>query len=365
LRLSLVCRRFFQVIENDKLFMQTVKFRACHAVMRQLWPNPHARLIRTYETVSFSSYDYFQEFTPLELALIENVKIFQFSSCKFPDTNELVLILKRCKQLKTVDIAWSTFEAEENEPMEKFENPVSLVIDSPFCKSWTCFANISHISVRDWHSSRQVELANFLSQHAGVIRSMFMVENGFDKISQLLFSRPEIKLEQIDLHFETQEFVTDVTRFLAHQSTSLRTLWVENNLQQQMFNAICLNLVNLETLNLELIKDAYNIRLSDLKALPRLKKLALNFWESALIDFELDLGALLSLEQLKLTYSGFRVFKLAAERSIVTLKKLELNIPVESHIWGQLATIFPNLRNLNLSPHVSIAHSKHLELILT
>jgi hypothetical protein len=348
LRLSRVCRRFLRVIGNDAKFMRSVHFWASPSTIHTL----SHKLMRTYKTVSLSDYDSFEELSDLELALIENVETLRFQNCSFRDTSEFVSVLKHCKQLKTVVVGNQLFVDLETEPMEKIQTPVSLAIESPYCKSWTCFGNISKISVRNWTLSDMENNLRLLSQHARVITTIFASHDDFDAFSEQSFKTPELQLTEAHLLID-DENNAHAARFLAHHRTSLMQLSVQGSIQQQMMDAIFSNLVGLEILDL-FFDDESIVRLSDLKNLPKLKKLTASF-RNYNIDFEQDIGELLSLEQFKLKFTNeLGKFKLATRRPNVTLKMLELGFLVDRQLLGQIAEVCPNLIHLKLSSCVSL-----------
>jgi hypothetical protein len=352
LRLSIVCRRFLQLIANDVTFMRTVNFQAFQTPIREL--PIQAKLFRTYRTVTMSSYDSFEEFTGLELDLLENAETLNFCSCNFQDTAELVSVLAHCKRLQTVLINSRRIKNFVTGPIENFQSPVSIVIDTPNCQSLSCFAEIQQIRVRDWDNWTMQGMARFLSQHAAALSVMDIYDRDTDEFLQLLVKTPQLKLKHVNMYFYEPKHLAQKAQLFALQGASLTSLVAQGSMDQQLFEAICKHLVNLESLDLQ-VTHLNNVRLSDLQVLPKLKSLAVSFhgFEE---EYDLDLGGLTGLEQLKLSIGPLgKHFKLALRRPMLTLKKLELKFPVDKQLFGQIATVFPNLTHLELRFYVSIA----------
>jgi hypothetical protein len=332
--------------------MRTVNFRAFQYTMQKLSDNPTVKLIRTYRTVTLSSYDNFEELSDLELELLENVESLNLSSCSFRDTSELASLLKHCNRLKTVLIDSRRIKSSTAEPIETFQSPVSVVIDTPVCQSLNCFANILHVRVRDWDNWNMQGITRFLGQHAAVVTAMDIYERDSDEFFKLLANTPELKLQKLNMYFNEPKHVELKAQIFAHHRTCLTSMSAHGFMDQLLFDAIRLNLVNLETLDLQ-ITHQNNVRLNDLKVLLRLKNLAVSF-HGFDDEYVLDIGELRSLEQLKLTIGPLRRhLKLALKQPMVTLKKLELRFPVDSQLLEQIATMFSNLTSLEFIFKVS------------
>jgi hypothetical protein len=355
LRLSSVCRRFLEVIENDVKFMRTVNFRAVQIAMRKHTNTIHGKLMRAYRTVTLWHYKNVVDLTDLEQAMLKDVESLNLCTCSFRDTAELVSVLKHCKHLKTVLFNSRRIKnLTANPPKETYSSPVSIVIDIPVCQALNCFTNISQIHVRDWNYWETQDISRFLSEYSAIVSSMDIYERDSDDYLQLLVQKPELKLKHINMFFYDPKHVEPKAQLFAHQRTYLTSLAARGFMNQQLFDAIHSNLVNLEALDLQ-IKYPKNVRLNDLKVLTKLKSLTVSFREFQ-DENDLDISGLVSLEQLKLSISLLRrPFKLVLKQPLLKLKKLELRFPVDKQLFGQMATMFPNLRNLELRFYVSMS----------
>jgi hypothetical protein len=353
LRLSLVCRRFLKVIENDVLFMRTVKFKAYQSGL-QWSQNPPAKLMRKYKVVDLIGYSRFEELADLEM--VECVETLNFKECYFHNPSEFVSFLKHCKQLKSVGIEILVFDFEDDasEPMEKFQSPVTIATGACSYAILNCFENILQICVSWVQYLATQEFARCLNQHAEVFVSIKLFEHDFEQIAEQLVGIPKLELKRMDLSFETQRNLMATAQLFAHQSSSLTTLLLEGNIQQPIIDLICSNLVNLEQITLVTMNPISNISWNQLKDLPKLKSLSVNFCHSV-SDFVVDFGEMLSLEQLDLVASySFRDLKLVWKGPNKTLKKLKLGLLIDNHILGQIAEVFPNLTDLDLSGYVNV-----------
>jgi hypothetical protein len=331
--------------------MRSVNFVVRQKNIQELARHPQGKLMRTYRTVTLSSYNNFEfeHLGDLELNLLQNVESLKFDFCTFQDTVQFMSVLKHCKHLKYVCTDRLMFADLKSEPpTQKFQNPVSLSISSPSCKSLDCFANIVHITIHGGKNLDLQDVALFMGNHGGAVKTMNILEQDSDDFLQLLVNTPDLKLKHLNFYAWSDH---RHAKLLVHQKSSLTKLVVAGAIVQPMFQAIHLNLVNLETLVLCVVLE-HNVCLSELKALPKLKSLHVYFWAYFEDGYELDIGECSSLMQLKLT--NFYAFKLVFKRPNVALKKLELMFPVNSQLLGQIPQSFPNLVSLELGSYVSI-----------
>jgi hypothetical protein len=324
--------------------------------MHELARNNQARLMRTYTNVILNHVNDFENLSALELEMLENVEHLKFFHCQLRNTNELVSLLKNCKQLKFVDTDYLKIH-DDSEPAEKIQNAVALIVKGGWCPSLQCFANILHIHTRSlaWDNDLQ-DLALFLSNYATVITTL-KYEPLCEGFSQMMLNTPNLKLKHLILNaYGEPDIVSQISQVFDQQKASVTKLKVSaGHMYQQLFDAIRFKLINLETLH---IVDALcwtNFRLNDLKVLPKLKNLEVAFKHSD-DGYELDLSELRNLEQLQLTMR--KKSNLAVTRQNATLKSLKLLLDVDSTLFGQIVRMFPNLVFLFLKKYASTTDKK-------
>jgi hypothetical protein len=331
--------------------MRTVNFRPDRNDFWKLAQKPRAKLMRTYRNVIFTEYGHWQTLSVLELELLKNVENLKFKGCGFSDANEFVWILKHCKELKSVYTESYMFEDFKSAPIEKFQNPVSLSIQKPLCESLDCFEKVSQIHVRCWMGWYQCKSSvnQFLSSYTAAITSI-VIHNGYgsDDFLRLLVNTPQLKLKHLEFYprFETSRRVMQIVQILAHHKSFLTNLSLGISfMEQSIFDAIRLNLVNLEKLAIPVREEHHIICLSDLKVLTKLTSLSVSL-DGFKDGYELDVSEFLSLEQLKLHNNGEA--KVYFKRPNMTLKNLYLEFKINRLLLAQIPTMFPNLRSLHL-----------------
>jgi hypothetical protein len=339
--------------------MRTVNCRPNKIDLEKLTVNnPEAKLMRTYRNVIFANFTEWQVLSDLELELLENVENMKFKDCYFRDANVFTSVLKHCNQLKCVvtesDDGYM-FDDLKCEPTDKFQNPVSLDIETPLCKSLACFEKVPHINIRHWRLENNIPgLALFMSNHVVAVTSIVIYElqHFTDEFLQLLVKLPELKLKHLKSYTYDPRHVTQIAQLLSNQKSSLTQLKLKGRMQLPIFDTICLSLLNLETLSIT-DREEYNIRLSNLKVLPNLKKLTVH-----IIDFndgyKLEIGELLRLEHFKLTkLPYYKEYKVDLKQPNATLKGLKLEFQVNDLILAQIPKMFPSLTKLELFSSVS------------
>jgi F-box domain len=353
LRLSCVCRRFLQLIDSDVVFMRTVNFKPdLYELQSLLDNNSTTNVMHIFRTVTLLNY--FSETSQFEWNVLENVENLYLNKCRFRDKIEIVALLNRCKRLRTVDIK----EIEYNmiadydclEPIEKFQSPVSVVIDYPY-KLLNVFQKILKVDFVRYYNHKEME--RFLSQHAAIVCSLDIYYNVSAEFLQFLANTPELKLKHMEIYLFDLENKEQIAQIFARQRLCLTSLSTLGHTDHHLLDAIRFNLINLETLEIEVL-CLDDVRLNDLKVLPRLKSVVVIFDQISGI-YKFDIEELFSLEELKLKTptTSYVQFKLAMTSPMLTLNKFELAIPVERKLLEQIVTLFPNLKSLLLELEVS------------
>jgi hypothetical protein len=328
--------------------MRTVQFRVGDVQFRQLAQNPASKVVRTYRNVAMIRCNVFDVWPNLDWQLLRNVECLALYQCDFRDRNVFVSFLEHCKLLKTVENDDVAFESSSTELIEMLQNPVSLIFK--YLPNWElleCFTSIKQIHVKHWEEWEIQDKIRILSQHPAAISSLDISRCEME-FSQLCVNLPELKLEHLYCYNERIVHMEQLVQFFTKQSSSLTSM--ECFVDQQLLDAICSHLVNLKVL---VLVTRTELRLNDLKVLPRLNSLIVK--ELVYSDSsDLNIEELVSLDHLDLVINSPR--KIIVKQPLLNLKKLKLKVPFDKQLFAQIATMFPNLIELDL--YVSFAVNK-------
>jgi F-box domain len=327
LRLSGVCKRWNDLVQNDVLFMRTVSFNAKSMDGRHT-------VMRAYKHVKLGCFRRNNELITDEnlLKLLENVEIIDFCRTNCFTINRVMRMctenvteirlsrIKNTKQAFTFECTW----------------PVTISMSVACMEFLDRFNNIKNISRLG------------LSYH--------------DNISQYENVNPQfLRLYGRPVSQKTQAEKDIVHAFFEKQAHSLKAIEVER-IDLFFFNAMRMMLINLETVKLTAYQS-YELDFSNLKVLPKLKCLDITLVHSIGLDFYcLDVGELTTLAELSINFKfdnyqyraeAPKLQLLSPKRPMNEMMKFEMsNLNVDNELLGRVVQIMPRLKALNMGTWV-------------
>jgi plasmid maintenance system antidote protein VapI len=364
LRLSGVCKRWLNLVQNDVVFMRSVRFD-----VRKM--KDHHTLVRSYKFVYLNWYGYGRQpdIIPENMQqLLKNAEIIDFGYSAYP--SDLNRIIPFCENAKDIRLGNSTSDKTVLTFSHPFPVQLSMVkarIENsmPVLDRFSAITKLSGMMEIESKSSEE-----FLAKYAGVTTALAVrLNSSFDKLSQF----ENLHLESVRLweyeYARSEKESVAVQVFFEQQAASLKSIEIVDIINEYFFDPMRMLLVNLEKVKIR-YSTRQNLRINNLKVLPKLKFLDLAVIVPAESEFyHLDVGELITLNELSISnklFYGPHVFQklriISHNQPMNMLKKfviLKFNFDHETS--EQIVWNMPRLKVLEIiSDHCVSKHEKTL-----
>jgi F-box domain len=356
LRLSGVCIRWKNLVQNDVLFMNTVKFKA-------LEMDESHTLMCTYKHVEIS-YDY--DSGPGNFVLSENLQLLlnTVETIDFDSTKRAImnLIMPLCVNLKAIQ---PMTHFSDNDAMLTFNHPLPVKISSTESTEFLDrFSMITEILQMDFHAVPTEEL---MAKYGGVIKSIsinfnfvFCTFDGWSRFGNLRLQR--LRLTGPFVYRSENDEKLAVRSFFEQQAPFIKTMDVRGRIANFIFDPMRMLLRNLEKIEIN-CSNAEDLRLNDLKVLPKLKSLIYSTSVSEDGEYRLDIVELATLVELRII--TMRLFGPGSAKLLIVSRNSPLNAMRKLSIFGfrldikslqQIAQTMPRLKKLTLKTVTETTH---------
>jgi hypothetical protein len=369
LRCSLVCKRWFNVVNKNVEFMRTVNFQPREENLLDLQTTNTSVLTRDYRTLLLYMYSEFSDLTNLHISLLKKAEYIKLWRCKFQDFLEFKKFVDCCPNAKEFFLHAIEFdELKDIEKETRITEDITSGMVRPVVKctlnytSWRvlqCFDNVHELVVEDEevYDRRQsgAEKLLFIENYASALVSIDLFDWTSDELL-LLSTKSQLKLKVI---CATEQLPLDTLEILKHlfikQHSTITACSVSQKIPIDMFDDICEYLHNLETFECTITNDAPP-NFNNLKKLKKLRSLSLNNNRRRAEILELDIGDL-PLTEFKLSgdHAHLKIVLSLSKLTMPSVKKLHIvDTYLEQEAFKALITLMPNLEYLSLYFHVSL-----------
>jgi F-box domain len=359
LRLSGVCKRWLNLVQNDVVFMKTVEFQAWRV-------NETHQLMRTYprillfDRLDITNPDYQRNFTYVQgfRTLLKNAEIINFGP-----TNRYALqyVMPLCENAK--DITLYLLESPSfNNTALTFEHPLPIKIShvtygpnkSILSDVLDRFKVITDISPLVLCSHDLDASEEFVAKYGALSKSLeYLISsdrpfNGLDRFDNLKLQSLTIMKER-DSDFQADP----VDPFFAKQAPFLETIIFRREIiDAAMFDSMRLLLGNLETVRLS-CSSSQQLCLNDLKVLTKLKCLDLEVRNvNRCRYYVLDIPDLVTLTELRMCASmgGKPILRIRSRKKpLVALEKFRIfGFGLDLVALEHVVQAMPGLKKLKL-----------------
>jgi F-box domain len=346
LRLSVVCTRWKNLVQNDVLFIKTVKFKAEKM-------NEHHTLMRSYKNVDMVSC-YFPEDFRFRLGrnlpkLFKTAELINFGVANRQIVN---FVMPLCKNLKEVQLN-GLIQGDEADKALTFNHrlPIKISISTlctEFLDRFDVITDISDLSL----ITLPPEL---MAKYGGVIKSLTI----FFRSSLVNWHRFEnLQLQHLkicggNLAQDIAKAKATVQLLFEKQAPFLKTIEI---LDRYVDMDVFFDPIRMLLKNLVEIRFAYSycqgLNLNDLKVLPKLKCLDIKMILGGESEYHLDIVELIALTELRMTSNSsdhptLRI--VSRNRPLDAMEKLQLaGFRLDSGSLEQMAQTMPRLKVLNI-----------------
>jgi hypothetical protein len=312
LRLSGVCKRWYNLVQNDLLFMRTVEFQAYKM-------NETHTLMRTYKSVNVSGSWRHQCYRPKNNVIAENFqKLFKNTETIFiGSTTRSIMnsVMALCENLREINTCVLLISTDGNTTLT-FQHSLPIKI-CPMSNMSTelldCFTVIESISSISIFDSPKLEIVD---KYGSKTNSLIVNVNTRRQKNSLLnqlcrYENLQLQSLRFDNYSNRLFEKGSVHSFFKKQAPFVETIKIEGKIDTYIFHSI-LMLNNLQTVKLSFKIDA-NVDLNDLKLLTKLKCLEFEIWnDEDHCEYFLDVSELNTLTDLRVSARG-RVIDIALQ----------------------------------------------------
>jgi hypothetical protein len=356
LRMSAVCKKWYNLVLNDVLFMRTVKFNA------ENFSESH-ELLRSYKMVTLCGFNWEKGIGRNVQELLKSVETIDFG---YISRNELNHVMPMCKNLKEIGKLYFMESGRGASTPLNFKHPLPTTISmgdhwEEFLECFEVITNISNLHVRNVPSDE------FVAKYGAMIEAV-SIDLAIDLGALDFWARCEkLQLEFLliaDSDNSAAELDWDTLRsFFQKQAPSLKTINFHLQLIDEfLFDPALMLLINLETVVVTFANDDVP-QLNNMKVLPKLRCLMLTVVvNSASECYQLDIDELVTLTELfvqspsngsakrpkirmkpqvlpmdavgKITVSGFRVDDTSLAQIARTMPRLKMFAMVRILIYA-------------------------------
>jgi F-box domain len=363
LRLSAVCKKWFNLVQDDVLFMRTVKFIA----------SKMSREGREHELMRYSyRYVYLDDHFSNNLSknrtnnaqslekLLKNAEKIDFGRTNCDVLNYVVPLSKNLRKIHLYDRNYSNEQRaitfEHPLPVEIVSTNVSAILDR-----FNAITNISSL-ILDKNTTEE-----FMAKYAAVIKSISLDLNYvICSMINILGQIDNLHMQSLDIisnmfSLRTEEIKNSLRLLFTKQAPSLKSMNFASLIDRTVFDSMRMLLVNLETVHFEfyLSFDEKCLRLNDLKVLRKLKSLhiVINMSQisSRQYSYHLDVAELTTLTDLRIAtkQNGTRLRISSSNERMEKLEKFEVScLRIDIEALRQIALAMPQLKVLNIGAWV-------------
>jgi hypothetical protein len=346
LRLSGVCKRWHNLVQNDLLFMRTVLFKSS-SIMDE------THLMRSYKCVELHRYEPEDNFIAENWRkLFKNAEIM-YISCISQDV--LNCIMPLCENLREI-VTYSlhpTFDTTATQLTFKHPLPVSVTpeteISPEFLDRFNVIANIPNLSFNPGSSYK------LLAKYGAVINSLKISLFRNDSIFHRLCQFENLHLQSLYFWYFPKielEKDSDVQSFFAKQAPSLEAIEIQGNVDALMIDSMCL-LSNLETIKITCCTSQH-LRWNDLNALSKLRCLDFELLDDY-DEYILDVSVLTTLAELRISSRSDDTtwLRIKLDKPMQTLEKLTVSrLVIDLECLEQIVQVMPGLKVLDIGDWV-------------
>jgi hypothetical protein len=343
LRLSGVCKRWFNLVQNDVPFMRTVKFNASRL-------NDSQPLMRSYKFVNFDNYRWENSIAQNLQDLLNNVETIDFG---YTTDVPLFRILPMCENLKemcNIHTSHTFYKPTEHPRPVKIS---SIIPNEGFLDHFKVITNCSQLHLIGKPTK------GLIAKYGALINSLTICLASTGSVEYWSqYDKLHLQLQYLCIRDTSDARVaTDwIQSFFEKQAPFLKTIeifFLHN--EKTLFDSLC-KLLNLETVILTYVTQE-NL-LSDLKVLPKLKRLELNLAETERGDYyHLDIVELTTLTEVCITSNtigemsetGPKLNIMSQNRQMEAMEKMKISLfDLDDRNLETIASVMPNLKELIL-----------------
>jgi F-box domain len=364
LRLSAVCKKWFNLVQDDLLFMRTVKFIASKMSREG---REHELMRYSYRYVCLD--DHFSNNLSKNRTnnaqslekLLKNAEKIDFGRTNCDVLNYVVPLSKNLRKIHLYDRNYSNEQRamtfEHPLPVEIVSTNVSAILDR-----FNAITNISSLILDNKNTTEE-----FMAKYAAVVKSISLDLNYvLCSMINCLGQIDNLHLQSLDIIFNafflrTEEIKDSLQLLFTKQAPSLKSLNFASLIDGTVFDSMRMLLVNLETVHFEfyLSFDEKCLRLNDLKVLRKLKSLHIVINTSQIssrqYSYHLDVAELTTLTDLRIatTQNGTRLRISSSNEPMEKLEKFEVScLRIDIEALRQIAMAMPELKVLNIGAWV-------------
>jgi F-box domain len=360
LRLSVVCTHWKNLVQNDVLFMKTVKFKAEKM-------NEHHTLMRSYKCVDLRTSTRTRTTNDppdLRWHCGENLQklLKTVERIEFGDTEQYIvnLVMPLCENLKEVQLSRfkssyrGTYKGPKADMALTFNHrsPIKISISTLCTEFLDRFDVITEISELGLITLPSEEL---MAKYGGVIKSLNIC---FYSSLECWHRLENVQLQHLDLsgcilQDDQEKSKAAVQLLFEQQAPFLKTIeiWDSYIDVYVFFDPIRMLLKNLVEISFA-YSYCQGLHLNDLKVLPKLKCLDIRMFLGGESEYHLDVVELIALNELRLTSdtkNSPRLRIVSRNQPLNAMEKMQLfGFSLDCESLKQLAHTMPRLKVLEI-----------------
>jgi hypothetical protein len=348
LRLSGVCKRWNDLVQNDVLFMKTVKFHLCNLDGRSM-------LMRSYKNIDLGNCAYkfrVNNCIPLNSRYLMSIA----DSIDFGLVTHAFLnrIMPLCTNVKEIKLENSLYRRANNRALT-FEHsvPVEISIRNPCLELFDRFKVITNILQLNDTSQ------DIMAKYGAVITSLNTSTSELQELVQLQDLHLQSLCLTAILYVDTEKNSAIVRTFFEKQALVLTIIKIEY-CPEVLFDAMHMLLKNLETVKISYCQNKHELHFNDLKVLPKLKCLDVHQVDiNSAQYYHLDVSELVTLAELRvsinLNWDAPTLRITSGSEPMVSLKKFcAFNCHIDFETLEQIVQTMPELKTLDVKLSVRV-----------
>jgi hypothetical protein len=342
LRLSGVCQKWHNLVQNDVPFMRTVQFQAEKLTKRH-------KLMRSYRNVFLKNFSWEKINVTNNLQkLLENAERIDFGF-GYTERATLNCLMPLCGKVKEIRLyRLSSYYHDKTAFTFEHKLPVRITVNelcSEFLDRFTVIENISGLEIG--LNAHAELLEDFMAKHGALVNSFSCIGSG----NVGLLSRIEtLRLKSLRLYCAGCPDIEKelVREFFEKQAPFIKSFDISRgSMVVFMFDSMRMLLKNLETVRFTLPTNSDLLRLNDLRTLAKLQCLDLGVYQGDGQTYQLNVSELTALSDLRISGSGqLRVF---TDQPMNALKKLTVSgLQLDIQTLEQIVQAMPRLKMLDI-----------------
>jgi F-box domain len=350
LRLSLVCKRWNTLVKDDISFMRTVSFNAGRL-------NGHNQpLIRSYKHLKFCYYPDQEEIAENLQLLFKNAEIIDFGFVGRATINRIMPFCENLKEIQLKDIYPDSVEWTFTHPL-----PVKISTTDPCVEFFDRFSVIKDITL-DLNSV--VPSEDYMAKYGAVTNSLVLTLKtplNLSRIKDLHLKYLRVwrryNVPEREIQTEKSNFIS----FFGELAPFLQKIDITNSTIEIWFDPMRMFLKNLETVKFKCVSTE-DLRLNDLKVLPKLQSLAIEVHQTVRIEhYHFNIQELRKLAEFRLSFNyvlkwGVPTLRIVSPvQPMFAMRQVWIsNINADCETMEQLVHTMPELKLLDINCSVGL-----------